>query len=586
MSCCQENLINLYKEKEEVTTKCSERKKMDFNGFFDFGTDSDDFFNVGVKPKKEEKKVSKQESVKEKTKEKTKKASAGKGNKAGTYDCDVALPVTVKGRGFRHLMNGTGTIKMSELADKLIEVGLKHIMLPNIGLFYIAETSTVFVTDSSVVADDAETMVLFDDENSEVTVADGYLQSSFKVSDFEGKELDEVTLADLANKFALINPEYEGCKLLYDAACNIAYPVIDRIYANALLEEETVTVIVNGERQVFEGGLNVNELCKKIAGVLGGAEAYLAKTGSMYFLSYTHGKEKYYAKNATVVVKNAKKVEKKYVLPLDLYIVTWNMHYTITSDMFGGKEKVTQGEVIAEMAKRERMFADKDRKVDFMYNEEQHMLSCMFVSGKKGAALAADAHTGIWKMIRSEKELNECRMKDQFLGLYHEAKESFKIFCLPHGNFYGYFGKELECCTVKRVEFERKLPKIDRSLLDNIIQYFRSDLSKEMIVKVLYNKSTHEYMVVAGKGKSTKVGIEYDFSDSIPLMAAAGMINVMEIHSHNTMPAFFSETDDQDEQYPGIFGVIGNLDTLTPSICFRAGVQGIYKEIPVNELFF
>lgn len=559
---------------------------MDFGGFFDFGTNSEDFFNVGGKPKKEEKKESKKESTKAKSSDKTKKASAGKGNKAGTCDCDVTLPVTVKGRGFRHLVDGSGSMKMSELADKLIEAGLKHIMLPNIGLFYIAETSTVYVTDNSVSATAKETMVVFDDENSEVTVADGYLQSTFTAADFEGKELDEVSLADLAAKFASVNPEYEGCELLYDEKCNVAYPVIKRIYANQTFEEDSITVIVNGERQTFEGGLDVNGLCAKIADALGGAEAYLAQLGDVYFLSYSNGKEKYYAKNSTVVVGNAKKVEKKYNLPLDLYIVTWNMHYNLTPDMFGGKEKITQDELIEEMAKRERMFADKDRKVDFMYNEETHMLSCMFVSGKKGSSLAADAHTGMWKMIRSEKELNECRMKDQYLGLYHEAKESFKIFCLPHGNFYGFFGKELECCTVKRVEFERKLPKIDRSLLHGIIQYFRSDLSKEMIVKVLYNKSTHEYITVAGKGRSTKVGIEYDFSDSIPLMSAAGMISVMEIHSHNTMPARFSETDDQDEQYPGIFGVIGNLDTPTPSVCFRAGVHGVYKNIPVSELFF
>jgi len=56
---------------------------------------------------------------------------------------------------------------------------------------------------------------------------------------------------------------------------------------------------------------------------------------------------------------------------------------------------------------------------------------------------------------------------------------------------------------------------------------------------------------------------------------------IIEIHSHHTMPARFSGTDDADETGFRLYGVIGDL-RRSPSIRMRVGVYGYFYEIPAS----
>jgi len=60
---------------------------------------------------------------------------------------------------------------------------------------------------------------------------------------------------------------------------------------------------------------------------------------------------------------------------------------------------------------------------------------------------------------------------------------------------------------------------------------------------------------------------------------------VIDLHSHNSMPAFFSGTDDADEQGLRIYAVIGRIDTDTPEIRVRVGVYGHHMPIPAELVF-
>jgi PRTRC genetic system protein A len=57
-----------------------------------------------------------------------------------------------------------------------------------------------------------------------------------------------------------------------------------------------------------------------------------------------------------------------------------------------------------------------------------------------------------------------------------------------------------------------------------------------------------------------------------------------ELHSHGEMPAFFSRTDDADEQGARIYAVVGRLDTA-PEIRVRLGVYGYWHPLPVAAVF-
>ncbi len=54
-----------------------------------------------------------------------------------------------------------------------------------------------------------------------------------------------------------------------------------------------------------------------------------------------------------------------------------------------------------------------------------------------------------------------------------------------------------------------------------------------------------------------------------------------EIHSHHQMPAFFSQTDDADEQGFRLYGTLGRIfEERGPQIRMRVGVYGHFYEIP------
>ena len=57
---------------------------------------------------------------------------------------------------------------------------------------------------------------------------------------------------------------------------------------------------------------------------------------------------------------------------------------------------------------------------------------------------------------------------------------------------------------------------------------------------------------------------------------------IIEIHSHHSMPAVFSTTDDRDETGFRLYGVIGRLNEA-PEIRLRVGVYGYFWEIPAPE---
>lgn len=60
---------------------------------------------------------------------------------------------------------------------------------------------------------------------------------------------------------------------------------------------------------------------------------------------------------------------------------------------------------------------------------------------------------------------------------------------------------------------------------------------------------------------------------------------VVSIHSHGAMRAFFSSTDNRDEQGLAVYMVVGRLDHLIPDVLLRIGVYGYYADLHLREVF-
>lgn len=65
-----------------------------------------------------------------------------------------------------------------------------------------------------------------------------------------------------------------------------------------------------------------------------------------------------------------------------------------------------------------------------------------------------------------------------------------------------------------------------------------------------------------------------------------GTDTILELHSHHHMSAFFSATDNRDEQSGfRLFAVIGDLQSARPTIRARVGIYGHFWEIPAGWVF-
>ena len=60
---------------------------------------------------------------------------------------------------------------------------------------------------------------------------------------------------------------------------------------------------------------------------------------------------------------------------------------------------------------------------------------------------------------------------------------------------------------------------------------------------------------------------------------------VAEFHSHGSSRAFFSATDDRDEQGFRIYGVVGRLDAPEPELSLRVGVYGHFAPLDWPQAF-
>ena len=67
-------------------------------------------------------------------------------------------------------------------------------------------------------------------------------------------------------------------------------------------------------------------------------------------------------------------------------------------------------------------------------------------------------------------------------------------------------------------------------------------------------------------------------------MSTPEMYYVMDIHSHNTMPAFFSSIDNADEKANRVYGVVGGFGGV-PEMKLRAATGGKFVSIALPDVF-
>lgn len=144
---------------------------------------------------------------------------------------------------------------------------------------------------------------------------------------------------------------------------------------------------------------------------------------------------------------------------------------------------------------------------------------------------------------------------------------------LVQKNSSGYYGVKKNDSGIPTLPVANSLPaaffdltygKIPNSVLQQIVAFFREIMKRyndaEAFVQVYWDKEESKYVCHVPKQKISKGSVKYDASENLSVVNPERYVFVYECHSHNSMGAFWSGTDNRDEKELRIYGVFGQLD--------------------------
>lgn len=125
------------------------------------------------------------------------------------------------------------------------------------------------------------------------------------------------------------------------------------------------------------------------------------------------------------------------------------------------------------------------------------------------------------------------------------------------------------------------LPKAPVSLLADIIKVFQAYADREALATIVYDHRNHKHRLVWVPQEATATSIEYD-----PVPESEELTIFCEIHSHNTMPAFYSQTDNKFEaRSTALYGVVGDVQRERPSAAFRFSCGTHFRDLRAADIF-
>ena len=96
---------------------------------------------------------------------------------------------------------------------------------------------------------------------------------------------------------------------------------------------------------------------------------------------------------------------------------------------------------------------------------------------------------------------------------------------------------------------------------------------------------TERFFAVRWDGRAYRLGVPPQAGTATRLAYQPPAGVVAEFHSHGGSRAFFSATDDRDEQGFRIYGVAGRLDAPRPELRLRVGVYGHFAPVEWSQVF-
>lgn len=139
-------------------------------------------------------------------------------------------------------------------------------------------------------------------------------------------------------------------------------------------------------------------------------------------------------------------------------------------------------------------------------------------------------------------------------------------------------------CTVRGLErlephFRLKVPRIPASLLTRILTDARNVRRPDGGLNEAFYQFHHQGQAVQVKKPGQQVT-----GSSVLAPGSREDDIICDLHTHGNMSAYWSQTDDKDEQGAQLYAVVGKLDS-TPEIRLRLGLYGYWLALPVTAVF-
>jgi len=132
---------------------------------------------------------------------------------------------------------------------------------------------------------------------------------------------------------------------------------------------------------------------------------------------------------------------------------------------------------------------------------------------------------------------------------------------------------------------ELYVPKLPGWVLTTILDFFRAvyyhKSGAEAFVQIFYHLEEEKFFLFCPRQRVSRAHVHFERDPELE----EKHILVMDIHSHNSMSAFFSGIDDADEKEDRLYGVIGHVNQPIPDLKFRMGMAGRFVNLDGRSLF-
>lgn len=333
-----------------------------------------------------------------------------------------------------------------------------------------------------------------------------------------------------------------------------ARQITKEVYAQFLKEElkETVT-----EVKVFAENLKqfANKLYPDFGG-FGEIGVVADKDTNLVFI---------YTDVVNKAATSAPKVEKIPTEGVEISLVFKKI--PVTPEMFGGKTEATKEEYIKVLGEMYPEYRGTNR-CSIVYDKESKLVIPVLRGATKGA--------GFNPVLPMETYEEKKHITDDYhVFRVEDDGVEYQVEITPVSTTKAGDGK--------KGEFIYKIPKVPFHIIRGIKHFFYEigqQYDTEVLVRIWYNKEKKEYTVTLPKQSVSGSSV-----NEMDLVTGEGW-PVIEIHSHNRFPAFFSGTDNADEQGNKIYAVIGNLhekEGKNVKWAMRAGTMGKYVAIKPED---